>query len=261
MNDVDELVRRLEPTFRVPPPSAGREALLHAIVGSSTADKRRVPWFRRFAVLIPVTGAIAALVFGLVAILPGTTPAAQALEIIQRDGYLEVRILDAVADPQRYRDEFAKHGLNIELTLAPAGAEQVGRLIFEDLGAPGIETIEAPGDCTANGNCSVGMRIPVNYASYARFVFGRTPLPGESVAGDAPVLTDDEERWLRSLVGKRVSEMREILASQGWTPDYRVGLENRRAGASEVPDDWFVTDIEPLHGKVAVVWVDARPTR
>jgi hypothetical protein len=48
----------------------------------------------------------------------------------------------------------------------------VGRVIFGELGdtgdGPTIKVIEAPGNCSANGNCSVGLRVPVTRSPTAR---------------------------------------------------------------------------------------------
>jgi hypothetical protein len=94
--------------------------------------------------------------------------------------------LDPAADPQRYREELAAHGLDIDLWLAAAGPESVGRVVFQEDDIRGIEPVEAPGNCTANGNCGVGVRVPLSYRGHARIVFGRTPLPGEFVKATRP---------------------------------------------------------------------------
>ncbi len=108
-----------------------------------------------------------------------------ALKLTNSGDYLEIRIVDPVADPDRYKAELAARGLDIDLVLAAASPDRVGRVVFMEsetgTGAPEIETIEAPGKCSADGSCSVGVRVPADYNSYARIVFGRTPAPGESV--------------------------------------------------------------------------------
>ena len=264
MNDIDELVRRLAPRYELPAAAATPdEELLHRIVGHQPA--RRASWFsrRRLAFAVPAVAGLAAAVLAVVAFLPASGPVgpapAQALSVAQRDGYLDIRIVDPVADPQRYRDELAKYGLNIELTLAPAAPDQVGRVIFSEYGdtgnGPSIVVIEAPGNCTANGDCSVGIRVPLDFRSYARIVIGRTPKPGEEIEGDAPVLTPQVQQQLHGLVGKRVSDARAQLTAMGWTADYRVGADDHRAEAGEVPGTWYVYQVAPLSGRVAVLWV------
>ena len=170
------------------------------------------------------------------------------------DQYLEIRILDPAADPQRYQEELAARGLNVELSLAAAEPGDVGRVIFQEEDTPGIKPVEAPGNCTANGNCGVGVQVPLAYRGHARIVFGRTPLPGESVEGDAPVLTPAQQAQLHDLVGKRVSEARQQLAANGQTASYRAGPVLLEAPASEVPGTWIVYDVAPLAGDVVVIW-------
>ncbi|MEU4424058.1 hypothetical protein AB0F81_25800 [Actinoplanes sp. NPDC024001] len=184
----------------------------------------------------------------------GTAPARAALQITTHDEYLDIRILDPAADPQRYRQELTARGLDIELSLAAAEAGSVGRVVFQEHDQDGIKPIEAPGNCTANGNCAVGVQVPLSYRGHARIVFGRAPLPGESVAGDAPVLTPGQTAELDALVGKRVSEVRRRLSANGQTAGYRVGPKSLETPASELPGTWIVFDVAPLAGGVVVIW-------
>ncbi|GIG89512.1 hypothetical protein [Plantactinospora endophytica] len=191
--------------------------LLQIIMTTSTAEPApvRIPrrpgsWFagRRFAFAVPTVAALGALVAVVALALPGdpaspeltqvapsgpptaasngpASPAPSlrpvALSIVPGAEYIVVTIVDPIADPARYQAELKKYGLDIEITVAPVPAERVGRVVFMETGPDAeVETIESPGNCTANGNCSVGIRIPLNFKSYARIVFGRTPLPGES---------------------------------------------------------------------------------
>ncbi|MDG4789801.1 hypothetical protein O7626_28400 [Micromonospora sp. WMMD1102] len=111
---------------------------------------------------------------------PSLRPVGRALSIVPETDHIVVTIVDPTADPARYQAELEKHGLDIEITVAPVPAERVGRVVFMETGPDAeVETIESPGNCTANGNCSVGVRIPLDFRSYARIVFGRAPLPGE----------------------------------------------------------------------------------
>ncbi|MEV4756440.1 hypothetical protein AB0J86_15175 [Micromonospora sp. NPDC049559] len=280
----DRLIRLLAPKTRLPdsvlrPTAAAGEEMLQMIMRESVPDTRpveprhrRLSWLsgRRLLLAVPAAAALAALVLVVTVMLPSSGPGgpapaqARALDIAQEHGYVVVRILDPVADPARYRAELAEHGLDVELVLAPADPEHVGRVLAQDLDDPGtgprIQVIEAPGNCTANGDCSVGIKVPVDYRAHARIVIGRTPVAGESVAGDAPVLGADEEQQLRALVGKRVSEVRRILSSRGQTAQYRVGADSRSAEAAEVPGDWYVYDTAPLAGGVVVLWVSETGT-
>ncbi|MEJ3747816.1 hypothetical protein WEI85_31545 [Actinomycetes bacterium KLBMP 9797] len=295
MNDADEqqdrLVRLLSPEIRIPrsvsePTGPAADELRQLILGVSTvsivSDVAKQPdaqpvsvvaarrsWIQRWrlALAVPAVAGLGALAFAVAAVLPESTPVgpepaqANTLQVTRNDGYLDIKILDPVADPQRYKAELAKHGLNIDLKLAPAAPDQVGRVIFQEDDGASIKTVEAPGDCSANGNCSVAVRVPLDYKGYAQIVFGRTAKPGETVEGDAPVLSEQQTADLKALVGKRVSEVRQLLTARGQTATYRVGSDNREATADQVPASWYVYDVAPLANNVVVLWVseDGKP--
>ncbi|MEV0561731.1 hypothetical protein [Dactylosporangium sp. NPDC050588] len=255
MTDVDEeqdhLIRLLSPTVHVPEPArAAGEDLLHAILDTGAPATN---WRRRLLVGVPVAAGltVAALVAG--SLLTAPKPANAALTFTEGDGFLTVTIKDPAADPQRYRDELARRGLNIKIELVPANPENVGKVVFEESGAPGLEPIEDPGRCTANGSCQVGFKVPLNFSSYAVVAFGRTPLPGEFIEGGST----EENAVGGSLIGKRVSEARQILAANGMTAEYRVGPKSMAAPADQVPGDWIVFDTAPIPGNIIVLWSSA----
>lgn len=291
MNDADEqqdrLIRLLSPELRIPrsvsePTGPAADELRQLILGVSTvstvadiakqqdvqptrAAAPRKSWIQRWrlALAVPAVAGLGALAFAVTAVLPESAPVgpepaqANTLQVTRTNSYLDIKILDPVADPQRYKAELARHGLNIDLKLAPAAPDQVGRVIFQEDDGASIKTVEAPGDCSANGNCSVAVRVPLDYKGYAQIVFGRTPKPGETVEGDAPVLTDQQKADLKALEGKRVSEVRQLLTARGQTATYRVGSDNREATADQVPASWYVYDVAPLANNVVVLWVSA----
>lgn len=214
IDEQDRLIGLLAPRHRIPEavqdPAGPAAAELRRLIMQAPAAPRARPartasrlaaWFvpRRLAFAVPA----ATVTAGLVAVValavpsdpappsgrigaasPGTVrPVGNALRIVPSKDYIDITIIDPAADAERYNAELAEHGLDIEIALAPAGPDRVGRVVFmetEDTGiGPALEVVEAPGDCTANGNCSIGVRVPVDFSSYARIVFGRTALPGE----------------------------------------------------------------------------------
>ncbi|GIE97124.1 hypothetical protein [Paractinoplanes rishiriensis] len=195
-------------------------------------------------------GVAAAVVFGVVAALPaevGTPPVqARAVQFTESGGFLEIRIKDPAADPERYRREIAERGLDITLKLAPAPAEQVGRVIFTEESVPGVRALETPGHCTANGNCSVGIRVPLTYRGTAVIVFGRQAGPGEEVEGGDTGLA-------RRMIGKTVGEVR----AGGKSLAYRSVPGAADLPAAAVPDDWFVLDAATGTGGLLIIWVSA----
>lgn len=83
-----------------------------------------------------------------------------------------------LADPGRYRAEFAAHHMNITLKLVPVPPPLVGTLIIGYAGA-GITTITAHG-CDSAGDCpQLGLKIPVSFRGPATIEFGRAARPGE----------------------------------------------------------------------------------
>jgi hypothetical protein len=289
MTDTDEqqdrLIRLLSPDLHLPRsvlqptgPVADELRQLIMATSASTANEQdtaaamaarpRKLWTSRWRLVFaaPIVAGLAAVAFLVSAALPdsgpvGTAPArADALHFAESNGYFEITIVDPVADPERYRAELAERGLNIDLKLAPAGPDQVGRVIFQEVNdseGPQLETVEKPGECSANGNCSVAIRVPLAYRGKAQIVFGRTPKPGETVEGDAPVLSPTQQEQLTALAGKRVSDVRRILAANGQTATYRVGFASRETAADKVPGNWYVYDTAPLTNGVVVLWVSA----
>ncbi|MET7952309.1 hypothetical protein [Micromonospora sp. NPDC005324] len=275
-NQQDHLIRLLAPVHHLPPsaqsPSGSAATLLlkgimHDFETTTATSAKRAPWLarhRRLAIAVPAVAAAAALAFGISAALPadsgpaGPAPAqAAALQITKDDTYINIKIKDPIADPQRYRKELATYNLNVELTLAPAAPRNVGKIIFSEVGdtAGGvhIEYIEAPGDCTAGGNCTVGIKVPVTFKSYARIVIGRTAMPGEEIEGGSP----EDNAQARDLAGKTVADTLKILASRGQTASLRVGWESIETPAEKVPTHWIVYDAAPLPNNVFALQVSA----
>jgi hypothetical protein len=264
MTEPDRMIQLLSPDLDIPqtaadPTGPAADDLLRRVMSTPpTAHRRR--WGVRLAVGGSLVTGLAAAVVAATLWLPesapvGPTPArAAALQITSSDDYLEIRIQDPAADPQRYREELAARGLDIELSLAAAEPGKVGRVVFQEDDIRGIELVEAPGNCAADGDCGVGVRVPLSYRGHATIVFGRTPLPGESVEGDAPVVTPTQQAALDALVGMRVSEARLQLSANGQTASYRVGPKSLEASTAEVPGTWIVFQVAPLAGDVVVIW-------
>ncbi|GAA1042420.1 hypothetical protein GCM10009557_68440 [Virgisporangium ochraceum] len=263
----DRLIRTLAPEHRVAaatlsPTGPAATALLQDIMATGAEAPRRPSW-RRWLVAVPVVATAATAAFVVAGMLPASGPTAPvigpeparagALQIDRKDGFLEIVIRDPAADPARYREELARHGLDIELSLAPAAPDQIGRVIFSEEGSPGIEYIESPGNCTANGNCSVGVRVPLNYRDHAAVVFGRAARPGEDVEGGTPEQNADAN----GLVGRLLAAARKQAAAKGQTLLYRLPPNSREASADEVPGTWIIYDAAPIPGNQIVIWASA----
>lgn len=277
MNEVDRLVRMLAPHHEVSPSTVdaagpAAEQLMREIMHQPSLEAAPRRWARlsprRPLVLAPVAAGLAALIFVVAALLPLSGPGgpqpAHALQIVRTDGYIEIKIVDPVADPARYRAELAAHDLDIELELVPTGPDHVGRVLFEEVlsdPGPAIETIEAPGNCAATANCSVGIRVPVGFESSARVVFGRTARPGETLQGPMPAPQDaseDAKRRARAVTGGRVDDARAKLAS-GPPVTYFTSDGTQQLKAADVPGTWYVIHAIAMPDDHITLFVAATP--
>jgi hypothetical protein len=278
----EHMIQLLSPDLDIPhaaadPTGPAADDLLRRITSAPPPAARR-RWGPRLAVGGALVTGVAAAVVAASVWLPDSTPGgpgparATALRFTADAKYLDIRIVDPAADPQRYRAELAAHGLDIDLSLAAAEPGDVGRVIFQEESVPGIKLIEAPGDCTANGACGVGVQVPLDYRGHANIVFGRTPRPGETVEGDAPILAPAQKAQLHALIGQKVADARRQLAAHGQTPSYRVTVSHSAGHgvwigkslpvpAPAVLDTWIVYDVAPLPGNVVAMWVskDGKP--
>ncbi|MBE1484605.1 hypothetical protein [Plantactinospora soyae] len=258
MHDVDEkqddLIRLLAPTVHLR--TSPDETLMHGIMATA-GRPARVRTRQRGLVAVAVVAGLAAAAFAVFAALPSSSPVggpppAYALSITENAGYLVITIKDPAADPARYEAELKRRGLDIKITLAPVQPEDVGKVVFEEVGESGkLSYIEDPGHCTSNGSCTVGVKVPLDFKTYARITFGRTPLPGEQDEVGTPSGGDAETDALR---GKTVAEVRKIVAAQGKTLLYRVGWKSLDAPADQVPGTWKIYDAAYGTNNSIVIW-------
>ena len=148
------------------------------------AARQSPPRRRRLLIAIPAVAAIAVAALVVTSLGgPGQrviSPApAQALSFTRHGGYIDVIIRNPLADPRRYRAEFAAQHMNITLKLVPVPPPLVGTLITGYTGT-GITTITANGCSGSGGDCpQIGLRIPVSFRVPATIEFGRAARPGE----------------------------------------------------------------------------------
>ncbi|WP_426513451.1 hypothetical protein ACPPVO_24285 [Dactylosporangium sp. McL0621] len=259
MHDIDEeqdgLIRLLAPTVHLR--TSPDETLMYGIM--ATADRpARVRTRRRGLIAVSVVAGLAAATFAVFAALPISSPIggpapANALSITEDAGYLVITIKDPAADPARYEAELKRRGLDIKINLAPARPEEVGKVVFDEVGESGrLSYIEDPGHCTSNGSCTVGVKVPLDFKSYARITFGRAPLPDEE---DEVGTTSGGDTKTDALRGKTVTEVRKIVATQGKTILYRVGWQSLDAPADQVPGSWKVYSAAYGTDNSIVIWV------
>ncbi|GAB2871280.1 hypothetical protein GCM10027176_86330 [Actinoallomurus bryophytorum] len=263
MDDTDDMDVRISAIIATPRPDAARE--------------RRVP---RKRLLLAATGAVTVTVTAaaaaIVAVAAGghdDAPArigpakvqAAALSFTRRSGHLIVTVKDPVADPARYKKEFAAHGLNIDLRLMPSSPKNVGSVLFlEDDGDGQVKTITAKGRCGTD-TCSVGIKVPLTYKAFVRVVFGRPARPGEQYE-TGPGDTPGEGVGLSNVKGRTVADvLAEARRRHIGTISYRYedGPNTPRQNvltADQVKSYWYVHDAVAGGDGLVIMFVGPRPT-
>jgi hypothetical protein len=200
--------------------------------------------------------------------IPVGPPRAQAavLSLTRHGGYLDVIVRNPVADPKRYRAEFAKYHLNISLRLVPASPSIVGSLVYA--GYPGrdasqIKPITALGKCFTGGGgnvCPVGVRVALRFRGAATLVFARAARPGEQFESAGQATARGEAMHGLRFVGKTVSTVLAMLARRGVTvPQWRVQRSQGCVTVSRrtVPGSWYVYDAEPWAPGQVLLWASS----
>jgi hypothetical protein len=230
---------------------------------SSNGHRRaadRHPARRRLLIGLPAAGALA--VAGLIAASLGSPgqkvgpvtvgpPKAQAavMSITRHGGYLDVIVTNPLADARKYREEFARLGLNIMLTLVPASPSLVGTLVYFEAPAS-IKPITAVGKCWTGGSgstCPVGVRVPLDFKGSAVITFGRAARPGELYETTAPANAKGEAMYGLNYVGKTAAAVIAMLAARHvtvgdyWFQNASCEGVNRRS----MPGSWYVTGADP----------------
>jgi hypothetical protein len=237
---------------------------------STTRRSRRLAPRRLLLVGVPlaVLGAVAGVLIGV----PGhgstaNSPAAiQALSFTTEHGYIKVIVRNPLADTSWYDADFARHHMNISLTLVPVSPSLVGTVIMIDTmpGTSDFSTITAQGRCYNGGSggaCPVGLKIPLDFHGQALITFGRAARPGEQYESAGSVFSPGEAlQGLRSkVILQPVRAVWALLARRHITiADCR---DNRTTtiNPSQVPGDWYVTDIMPWAPNQVMVTVGPHP--
>ncbi|MEV5754070.1 hypothetical protein AB0L00_40180 [Actinoallomurus sp. NPDC052308] len=253
----------------------------------STAVPERRPARRRRALVIGLPLAAAGVAASVVAasVLSGSpspqrqTPQAvrsvspkiqlAALTFSTQGRYLIVKVKDPLADPARYRKEFAAHGMNIDLRLVPVSPSIVGTVVMSESEGNAVKVISARGKCRTGGggDCPVGLKIPIDYKAHSMEVFGRAARPGEHYDSTAPVDAPGEMMHGLSFRGRTVAEVLAMLKKRHVTvPQYRYLAANgdnrpyqNGVPPAKVKPGWFVHDADPWAQGQVLLFVG--PTR
>lgn len=272
-------------------------ATLQSVIAASIRESPKTTrsW-QKWLTLIPVTALlVGAAVFAPVImhpeeIGPMTVGPAKALAFTRNGDYIDVRILDPDADPERYRQDFAAYGLSVDLKMKPASPSLVGALVSvsarqrmvvfhgdgfdikDGTNSRRIKKIEGT-DCGRTW-CLAGVSIPVDLHSPFEVTFGRAALPGEryEITGD-PTARGEILEGMKP-ANKTVGEVRIMLQQRHATVSryYKAPPEPAGRGGSgldvtehplqaeDVPDTWYVHEAlgGPEKGTVRLI-VAPRP--
>ncbi len=187
-----------------------------------------------------------------------------ALTFSTQGKYLVVKVRDPLADPARYKKEFAARGLDIDLRLVPASPSVVGTVVYMD-GVTGLKIISAKGECYSGGGaCPVGVRIPADFKGHAGITFGRAARPGEPYNSTNSSFAPGEELHCVDVRGKTVRTVLALLKRHKMSaalfnymskPNYFSNV-----GPGKIPDSWWVTNADPYAlGEVQLFVQKAKP--
>jgi hypothetical protein len=237
----------------------------------SAGSKRRL---RLAGIAVPAAAGFAVAVFIAVANQPapvtpghpsqqrsgGTAALTAALSFTTSGNSITVRVIDPLADPNRYRAEFAQHHLHVTLSLVPVSPSLIGTLVyFSETPQGGITPITATGRCFTGGGgsaCPVAVRISASFHGQAQIVFGRAARPGERYDSTAPVTAQGEVMHGVTFKGRTVAQVVPMLRQRGVTvPVYHFDDHGYGKLRRDVPGTWYVYDADPWASQQVVLFV------
>jgi hypothetical protein len=212
---------------------------------------------RRWLIWAPLAAGLAAAVLIVMSIgspgqrvgpvVVGPAPAqAQVLSFSKHGGYITVLVRNPLADPARYRAEFARYHLKVTLKLIPVSPSLVGTLIYLD---GNITPITARGRCHTGGGgsaCPVGVRIPDDFRGRAHVVFGRAARPGEQYESTASAFAPGEAMHGMSIQGQTVAQVVAALHRRHVTvPLFNLTRHGIAVNVRHIPGTWYVYGAVP----------------
>jgi hypothetical protein len=191
--------------------------------------------------------------------------AAEALSFTSQQGYLKVVVRNPLADPSRYRAEFARHHLNITLRLLPVSPSIVGTVVYmgQSAGSSNLTPITAKGRCYTGGGgsaCPVGVRIPADFHGSAQLVFGRAARPGERYESTVSAFAPGEVMHGMTVKGRTVTQVVAALRRRHVTAAvFNYFHQGDGVNRRQVPGSWYVYDATPWAPRQVMLFVG--PTR
>jgi hypothetical protein len=193
---------------------------------------------------------------------PNSQAAIQAVSFTKENGYITVVIHNPYADSSWYNADFARHHLNITLSLIAASPSFVGAIeeMSTDSGATSneIKLIGKSGNCGEDGTgCVIGFRVPVNFHGQASMAIGRPTRPGEQYETTGSAFNKGEILYgLKDQVyGHPLSHVLALFAKHHVTVAVCRNPANNNINPSKAPGDWYVQNVIPWAPGQVLIWV------
>ncbi len=244
-------------------------------MGRARGGARRIaatPWRRArpaagrrvvgIAAALAVAACLAAVAL-VVSLASSPAPAAYALSFSQKDGYVEVRVLNPYASVAEVSREMAVNHLHVRLYLLPVPPGSVGQIIaLESAGrnGGGVQPLQE-GRCV-NGPCTVGVKVARGFKGAGAVYIGRPARHGERYAS-TPIggaFAPGEPLHCSGLQGAGVARVMPMLKRLGikviaWRSD-RDGSWRKGADA---PKSALVDEVVPVRSGEVELLLAAKP--
>lgn len=191
---------------------------------------------------------------------------AQALSFTKVGRYIVVIVRNPLADPARYRADFAAHHLDIKLQMIPASPSLVGQLV--SVGGTDLNQLKPissdAAKCQTPGGagCQIGVKVSTGYHGTADLAFARAAEPGEQYESAGSVTAPGEAMHGLHYKDLTVNAVLSLLnARHIAVPQYRR-MDNghsRSLRPRRVPGDWLVQSAVPWAPHQVLLFVT--PTR
>jgi len=267
MRTEDDLRTALRTLKKQAPMHEMQESVLRAVYAAVPRHRRalacRIPRPRLAVAAVMVTAVAAAAT--AVAVLPGQRAvprgagsSAQLLSFTRDGEYIDVIIRNPLADPARYRAEFAEHDIDITLDLVPVSPALVGTLVVGYSGS-GITAI-TPANCDSSADVcpAIGLRIPIGFHGPATIEFGRAATPGEQYVQAGPATAPGEPMHGMRYVCRNVSAVLAMLRQRHVSAviRYPTATGGRLMfGADVLPGRWYVNEATLFAPGQVMLWV------
>jgi hypothetical protein len=159
-------------------------------------------------------------------------------------------VRNPLADPARYRAEFAAHHLNISLGFEPVSPSLVGyasewNISKYSSGKISMITVDRSKCYAAHPGvaCPMGVRVSVNFRGRAVLEFGRAARPGEKYWATASAFAPGEAMHGMNVKGKTIAQVeRELRGRHISVARFYIETKAGEKVTRSAPGGYFVYD-------------------